>query len=327
MSFRLLDPVRFRPAALAGAVLVVVASTQAAEWPLGGALGAHDPTIIREGDTWWCFTTGRGLRVKKSTDGRTWTQAEPLLTEERAWWRKYAPQMKPLDIWAPDIHAFGGRVWCFYTVSEFGRNNSAIGLLSCSSLAAGDWRDDGLVIGSARGVEAYNAIDANLAVDAEGQPWLAFGSWFDGLQIVRLDPATMKPVGPITALARREGGIEAPVIVHAGGYYHLVHSIDKCCDGVASTYKIATGRAREITGPYVDRAGRPLLEGGGTVIEMGGARWKGPGGQDVHRDGERWVLARHAYDAENNGRPALRIADLRWDAEGWPELAPEAFEK
>lgn len=314
-------PGRGRGPARLAALLIAASVVRADEWSLSGEIGAHDPTIIKEGDTWWCFATGRGLRVKKSADGRQWMQADPLFAEERAWWRDYAPRMKPLDVWAPDLHAFNGRIWCYYTVSEFGRNNSAIGLMSCTSLAAGDWRDDGLVLGSASGVDAFNAIDANLTVDAAGQPWLVFGSWFDGLQIVRLDPATMKPAGPITALARREGGIEAPVIVFAQGYYHLFHSIDKCCEGVASTYKIATGRSRAITGPYVDRAGRPLLEGGGTVLEVGGARWKGPGGQDVHFDGARWILARHAYDAENNGRPTLRITELAWDAEGWPGLA------
>ncbi|HEY4245896.1 MAG TPA: glycoside hydrolase family 43 protein [Lacunisphaera sp.] len=292
----------------------------AADWPLTGALYAHDPSLIKEGTGWWCFTTGPGLRVKTSADGLGWTQAAPLFTDELPWWRNYAPKMRHLDVWAPDVQEYGGRTWCYYAVSEFGRNNSAIGLKSCSNLAAGDWRDDGFVIGSRAGKEAYNTIDPFLTTDAAGKPWLVFGSWFDGIQLVTVDPATMKPNGPIERIAWRENGIEAPNLVYANGWYYLFVSIDKCCQGVKSTYKIAFGRSAKITGPYVDEAGVPLLDGGGTLLEIGGERWKGPGGQDVFHNGDAWVLTRHSYDAQNNGRPTLRISDLFWGDAGWPTL-------
>lgn len=295
-------------------------SVPASEWTLTGDLATHDPTIIREGATWWCFSTGPGVRVKSSGDGLNWKQGTPLFDHELDWWKEYAPKKRTLDVWAPDLHEFAGRIWCFYAVSEFGRNNSAIGLKSCTSLAQGDWRDDGLVIGTKQGRDAYNAIDPNLTIDADGKPWLVFGSWFDGIQLVRLDPATMKPTGTVQCLARRDGGIEAPVIVRANGYYYLFVSIDKCCQGVNSTYKIAYGRAVNIGGPYLDKSGRELLQAGGTILEEAQDHWKGPGGQDVYQNGNAWVLARHAYDANNQGKPALRISDLYWDAEKWPTL-------
>jgi arabinan endo-1,5-alpha-L-arabinosidase len=298
-----------------------VATLSAEEWPLTGALNAHDPSIIKEERTWWCFTTGAGLRVKSSPDGLNWTQGASLFEKELDWWRTYAPAMRKLDVWAPDIQEFGGRVWCYYTISEFGRNNSAIGLKSCTSLAKGDWRDDGFVIGSKSGVDAYNAIDASLTTDAAGNPWLVFGSWFDGIQIVRLDQATMKPTGEVRCLARRANGIEAPNIIYTNGHYYLFISIDKCCQGVNSTYKIVSGRADAIIGPYTDRAGVKLLESGGTVLETGGERWKGPGGQDVYQNGSAWLIARHAYDANNHGKPALLISDLFWDLNNWPTFA------
>ncbi len=303
-----------------GLLLTLAGVGRAAEWPLTGALNAHDPSPIKQGDTWWCFTTGAGLRVKTSPDGLNWAQAAPLFATELPWWRKYAPEMRPLDVWAPDVHEFGGRVWCYYSVSEFGRNNSAIGLRSCTSLAAGDWRDDGLVISSRRGLDAYNAIDPFLATDADGRPWLAFGSWFDGIQVVALDPTTMKPTGSIRGVAKRENGIEGPNLIYANGHYYLFVSIDKCCQGINSTYKIAFGRSEKITGPYVDKAGISMSAGGGSVLESGGVRCKGPGGQHVFINGDGWLIARHAYDSQNNGRPMLLISDLFWDEDGWPTL-------
>lgn len=311
--------VGWRLALLPLLVLLLPTWARAADWPLTGDLGAHDPTLLKDGTVWWCFTTGQGLPVKFSSDGLYWQQRQPLFTREDAWWRTYAPSMGQLDVWAPDLQKFNGRVWCYYCVSEFGTNNSAIGLLSCTSIATGDWRDDGLVLGSRRGVDAYNALDPSLTVDAVGQPWLVFGSWFDGIHLVPLDPATMKPAGPITPpIASRANGIEAANIVYANGYYYLFVSIDRCCLGVNSTYKIAYGRARNITGPYYDAQGTPMVNGGCTVLDAGNARWIGPGGQDVSEIDGGWVIARHAYDAQANGAPTLLISDLYWNADHWP---------
>lgn len=310
---------RLRPAfwVLIIAGLVAGGFARAEFWNLQGAVRAHDPSIIHDGTGWWVFSTGVGLPVKYSADGLTWKQSGTLFSTEKPWWRAHARAMRANQIWAPDVRRFGDRYWCFYCVSEFGKNNSAIGLISCSSIAKGDWRDDGVVITSKEGATAYNAIDPNLAVDAVGNPWLVFGSWFGGIQLVALGP-TMKPMGPIHHLAARAGGIEAPSIVFANGFYYLFVSIDKCCMGVDSTYKIACGRSTLITGPYVNRKGIPMTKGASFVLDAGNARWKGPGGQNVYQRGDGWIIVRHVYDAENNGTATLLISDLYWDAEKWP---------
>lgn len=307
--------------ALLGACLLASALTSplsAAFWPLTGSLGAHDPSLIKDGNLWWVFSTGRGTPVKFSSDGLNWRDGVQLFSAEKSWWRTYAPNMGSLDVWAPDLYRFGSRVWCYYSVSEFGKNNSAIGLMSCTSVGKGDWRDDGLVLSSKAGVNAYNAIDPNLTIDASGKPWLVFGSWFDGIHIVSLDTATMKPNGPIRSIAKRSGGIEGPNVVFANGFYYLFVSIDRCCAGVNSTYKIAYGRSTSITGPYLDKNNQPMTSGGLTVLDAGNSRWKGPGGQDLYNNGGSWVIVHHAYDATRNGAPTLLIHDLKWDANKWP---------
>lgn len=258
--------------------------------------------------------TGNGIQVKYSTDGVNWTSTPQIFLSRPSWWKTYVPNHSNLDVWAPDLETYNGRVWLYYSISTFGSNTSAIGLASATSISAGSWRDDGLVIRSTSS-NNYNAIDPQLTIDSSGNPWLVFGSFWDGLHITKLDKSTMKPTGSLTRIATRSGGIEAPTIVYRNGYYYLFASIDRCCAGLDSTYKIVYGRSTSITGPYRDKSGKDMREGGGTVLDSGNSRWIGPGHQDVYGTS---VIARHAYDATDNGAPKLLISDLKWDSSGWP---------
>jgi arabinan endo-1,5-alpha-L-arabinosidase len=48
------------------------------------------------------------------------------------------------------------------------------------------WTDHGLVLLS-RSEDGFNAIDPNLVLDEKGQPWLAFGSFWTGIKMRRID--------------------------------------------------------------------------------------------------------------------------------------------
>lgn len=216
--------------------------TPAAFWNLTGSTGAHDPSIIKEGNTWWVFTTGIGLPVKYSGNGLAWTEGVKRFSSALSWWTSYAPNMETNSVWAPMCINYGGRYWLYYSVSVFGKRTSAIGLTSCSSIAKGDWRDDGLVI-SSNTSSSYNAIDPDVSTDASGNLWLSFGSWSDGIHVVKLSTSTMKPTGTIYHIAQKGGGIEGANIIYTGGYYYLFASYGICCQGVNSTYKIGYGRA------------------------------------------------------------------------------------
>jgi arabinan endo-1,5-alpha-L-arabinosidase len=300
--------------ALAALTLTFSLPASAAFWNLTGDIGVHDPAILKEDSAWYVFSTGQGIQVLRGdSTGRSWSRAPQVFLSPPSWWKVYVPGQKTNDVWAPDIHSYNGKVWLYYSISTFGKNTSAIGLASATSVGAGRWTDNGLVLRSTSSND-YNAIDPTLVIDAAGEPWLAFGSFWSGLKIIRLNKSTMKPTGAMVSIAKRSAGIEAPSITYRNGYYYLFASIDRCCQGVNSTYKIVYGRSTSVTGPYVDRAGRRLLDGGGTVLDAGNTRWKGPGGQDVGHG----VIARHAYDATDNGNPKLLINDLAWTSDGWP---------
>ena len=116
-------------------------------WPLTGNLGTHDPTLINENGTWWEFQTGTGIFGKVSRNGGLqWDPLPSVLPNGLSWWRTYVPNQSGNDVWAPDVKVYNGRTYMYYSVSTFGSKVSLIGLISASSIATGDWRDDGLVI-------------------------------------------------------------------------------------------------------------------------------------------------------------------------------------
>jgi arabinan endo-1,5-alpha-L-arabinosidase len=187
------------------------------------------------------------------------------------------------------------------------------------------WRDQGLVLKSKDG-DDFNAIDP-FRVDLEdGRAFLAFGSFWSGIKLVRLDPETgklIRPDAPRIALASRNGGaIEAASILEHDGRFFLFVSFDQCCRGVASTYNIRVGRADRIEGPYQDKDGKAMLEGGGSLLLATAGRFIGPGGQEAVRTSRGDMLAYHYYDGDAAGVSKLQFSPLLWTADGWPELGP-----
>lgn len=133
-----------------------------------------------------------------------------------------------------------------------------------------------------------------------------------------MKPPNATPVKP--GLPPDWQAIEAPFIVRHGAYYYLFVSFDLCCRGTKSTYRTMVGRSRAVTGPYVDKSGKPMMEGGASLLLHANARWLGPGGESVlmQKHGPDLIVF-HAYDAKT-GRPSMQLSTLTW-RDGWPEAA------
>jgi arabinan endo-1,5-alpha-L-arabinosidase len=318
----------------------------------GDVQGTHDPSIIQDGNTWYLFatTTERNpsgeIPIRCSRDLHEWQRCGYVLPGIPDWICKISPKTR--NLWAPDISYFDGLYHLYYAYSSFGVNTSGIALLTNKTLDPKSpqyhWEDDGLVIES-KATDDYNAIDPNLILDAKGEAWLSFGSFWGGIKMRKLDRKTGKLAADDTklySLAKRAQpdnpppappglpanwqAIEAPFIVlhndaHGGSYYYLFVSFDLCCRGTKSTYKTMVGRAREVIGPYLDKTGKPMSEGGGSALLIANQRWLGPGGESVHLGKDRDIIVFHAYDA-TTGHPSLQISTLTWK-DGWPEAALE----
>ena len=294
----------------------------------------HDPVIIKQEGIYYIFCTGNGISVWSSKDLHQWKKEPAVFSRPPQWAVDAVPGFKGY-IWAPDIQYFNGQYYLFYSISQFGKNTSCIGVavnktLHSSSTDYG-WKDLGKVVQSVPGRDLWNAIDPNMIADEKGSPWLSFGSWWGGVKLVRLDSA-MKIAEPQQwyTIARRprnynssdsSGGgaaIEAPFIFKKDNYYYLFVSFDLCCKGEQSTYKIVAGRSKNLHGPYIDKTGNCMDSNGGTVLLQGDSNWHGVGHNAVYSVDGKDLLIFHGYDAKDKGRSKLRIEELIWDSEGWP---------
>lgn len=293
---------------------------------LTGNTFAHDPTMIKADGTYYRFWTGDYIQRSTSSDLTQWSNTSTVYGNSYPSW--VGPWLAGVSgetfnfPWAPDVSYFGGQYHIYSTFSaKFGDNISCMSHLSTSDVASNDWTDHGPIF-CTEGSEDYNAIDADVGLTPDGTPWLSFGSFWGGLYAFELNQDGSRKDDNLTHLAWASQ-IEAPVLFYRCGYYYLFVTWGLCCPGEGRsvdqlTYRVAMGRSTSITGPFVDKNGTALTEGGGTLLVEGdGVTWAAAGHSDVLFDGDKIYHFYHAY-RQSNGSPELRIVELPFDEEGWP---------
>jgi beta-xylosidase len=312
---------------------------------LSGGMGTHDPCIIKANGIYYVFSTGKertaadpgGISFHVSGNNLTgpWSFAGEIPVPD---WTK--TKYGVTNLWAPELvyNKSEAKYYLYYAASKFGTNQSGIGVASSSNPSdINSWTDHGEILSSIG--QDYNAIDPNVFYDsASGWWYMAWGSFFSGIKIQKMSSMTAL-TGQIYTLAARDfpgDPIEAPSITKRGKYYYLFVSWDLCCKGILSTYKTIIGRSDSITGPYIDKDGIRMDQGGGTILIQtnidNDAIWLdqegrpilihsdeneiGPGGGDIYQEGDNYYLVHHYYD--ERGAPTLSIRKLGWDANGWP---------
>lgn len=297
----------------AATALVLGLSTPALA--LTGETRLHDPSVIVAGGCYYGFSTGfeGGPGGGSPTVGRScaaggysgWVNLGPVFPAVPAWITTKLGAT-PSNLWAPDVERIGTTYRLYYTASLWGQQTSAVVGLATAASPAGPWTDQGEV------ADDHYPIDPDVAYDGT-QPYLVTGG-FPGVWI-RPIGANGRPTG--TAPVQIAGGTEGASIAWNGGWFYLFGSRGGCCAGVNSTYYTIVGRSASITGPYVDKAGKSLLTGGGTTVLTGSGSQVAAGGGDVFTDGTTSRFAYHFYDAANAGRETLNIRTLTFSG-GWP---------
>lgn len=287
--------------------LLLLASVAASAQGLDGQINIHDPSTLIQCDRKY-YTYGTGGSSLVSDDGWTWRRGTPL----------------PRRGLAPDVIRLGDGRYYLYIAANSGVTKADIFLLTNKTLdpASPDYKwEDGGIVASSDGVEDCNAIDPGLFLDPnDGRLWLVYGSYFGYIRLVELDPKTGKRRN--TAEKPRDIAInsEASILIFHDGWYYLLVTHGSCCRGADSGYNIRVGRAKKVTGPYLDNMGVDMIQGGGKLFLGPAGRVIGPGhfGLLDLGPGVQKFSTHYEADLDRGGASVLDIRPLLWK-DGWPE--------
>lgn len=313
-----------------------------------GLWGAHDPAIYHDPFSGDYFAYCTHQNVYRSPDLIEWRHIGKIIEETPdeafAWTNSNG-------LWAPDIIKVGDEYRMYCSNSSFGVRLSCI-YLAVSDKPEGPFTYRGIVI-KTNSNSPVNAIDANLVVDeATGEQYMAFGSFWGGIKLLKLDPETGLAMDKTEAEDGRtadsalgvtiacrpkwcDGGVEGAYIRYNSdtGYYYLFVSYGS----LSNDYNIRVGRSRDIKGPYLDYNGRPMTDPEDYDVKTGlmiacGYRfensrgWMGPGHNSVLNDDGDWFLVCHIrpYAVYGHIMSTMHVRRILW-IDGWPVISPENY--
>lgn len=298
-----------------------------------------DPSIIRQGSTYYAFSTdvagypGNGnIPIHCSQDKINWVACGSVFPNGMPDW---IPRKVPgvIGLWAPDISFFNGEYHLYYNGSKLHTQETVIGLATNTTLDPTDpdykWVDRGMVLQSKKG-DDFNALDPTILIDSDKSVWLTYGSYWSGIKQRQIDAVTgmLLTSNPTRYdLATRPGvphnPIEGASLVHHGSYYYLFVSVDYCCEqnNADNNYKQAVGRSLSPHGPFVDEAGARMMNGGGTVLLKGDSIWNAPGGGTAFFDSDSGesLIVFHAHNLDKSNTPYQWVKTLKWE-DNWPVI-------
>lgn len=273
---------------------------------LDGQIGIHDPsTIVQCNGKFYTYGTGGTSLV--SEDGWTWKRGATL----------------PRRGLAPDVIHIGDRYYVYVAANIGAQPKAAVNMIWSKTLdpESPDYKwEEGGVVASSDGVEDSNAIDPGVFLDPnDGRLWLVYGSYFGYIRLVELDPKTGLRRNTKDLPRNLAVNCEASDLMYHDGWYYLLATHGSCCRGADSGYNIRMGRARKVTGPYLDAEGIDMIQGGGKLFAGSGGRVVGPGhfGLLDLGDGVQKFSLHYEADLDRGGASVLDIRPLLWK-DGWP---------
>ncbi|KAI9043887.1 arabinan endo-1,5-alpha-L-arabinosidase [Aspergillus affinis] len=293
----------------------------------GTDLQIHDPSILKVGEIYYSYSVGENIAIHQAPclDG-PWKRTMTVLDKE-----SIIPKGDRQAPWAPMTIEVDGTFYCYYAVSFAGCRDSAIGVATSKSPGPGGWTDHGSIVQSGTGpgsanypYNVSNAIDPCVFITDTGQGYLTWGSYWTGLWQVPLSkdllsvatgeesdarhlayepraifPGRKKPT-PLCGDPTGAHPVEGGFISYHAPYHYLWFSWGKCCKydpdnlpAPGKEYQIRVGRSLSPRGPFVDRIGRDLVDGGGEVVYGSNRDVYAPGGEGVLTDDGKDILYYH----------------------------------
>lgn len=316
-----------------------------------GPYNVHDPSIIKAGDYFYCYSTDAaygtavppGIQVRKSKDLIDWKFVGWALTSSPKQGTDFIRNNGGVpfnSFWAPYIMKAGNEFRLYYSLSSSTPRLSVIGLLTATS-PEGPWTERGVVVGSLNdGTVQTNAIDPTVIADQSGQYFMYYGSAWDGIYILKLNPETgLAAVAGDKGkrIAQRgftgdaiNGNIEAPEIIYNAALQKYFLFI--AYDWLETKYNVRVGRGDRPEGPFYDYNGidmnldaddKPMILAPYQFKNHGG--WQGTSHVSVFQDGEDFFLAHQGRPGIDKYFMVLHVRKVFWTASGWPVVSPQRY--
>jgi len=316
-----------------------------------GIHNVHDPSIIDDGTFFYCYNTDvayghdirPGIQIRRSINLVEWEFVGWVfngLPTKGSDFIKSKGGTPFNSLWAPYIMKVGNEFRVYYSLSSPTPRLSCIGLATSTSPHKNFVEKDLVVTSLADNSVQTNAIDPTVLVDKSGKHWMYYGSAWDGIYVLELDPETglaKTPGDKGKRVAQRgftngtiNGNIEGPEIIYNEKYDHYYLFI--AYDWLETKYNVRVGRSENPEGPFYDINGTDLNEVNDNIpmiiapykfnLHSG---WQGTSHVAVfQRDGNYYIA--------HQGRPGidrfymdLHVRQLHWTKDGWPMASAERF--
>ena len=284
-----------------------------------------DPTVIRAQDGYFYLyatqTDKLWVPIYRSRDLVNWEY------QKTAFRNATKPSISGGGaFWAPEICYINNKYVLYFSWAKWGDGSISYTAVATSDSPLGDFPDSKELL--TNNEFGSNAIDQFYYEDG-GKKYMFVGS-FNGLYVTELTDdglSVKRDISGKPVLKKKVGGnaFEGTNIYKRGDYYYLFASINNCCDGLDSRYKVVVGRSKDVLGPYVDKNGKDMLNNAWElVLEGDGQKWFGPGHNSrliQDDEGTDWMIY-HSYVKEN-GKVGGRLGMLDrvlWTEDGWPYI-------
>jgi arabinan endo-1,5-alpha-L-arabinosidase len=319
------------------------------EW---GSHNVHDPAIIKEGEYYYAYSTDAGygidvrpgLQIRKSKDLVQWTYAGWVFNSLPTIGSNYIKQGggTPFNsLWAPCIIKVGAEFRLYYSLSCALPRLSVIGLAT-SSGPEGPWVEKGIVVVSKNDNSIQtNAIDPSVVVTTGGEHWMVYGSAWDGIYSLKLNPTTglafidqdkgVRIANRGFTAGKYNGNIEGADIIYNASlnkYYLFI-----AYDWLETKYNVRVLKADKPNGPFYDFNGvdgNTNIDHAPMIIApyqfSGHSGYQGVAHSTTFSDGAgQYFIAHQARPGNDKYFMNLHVRKLFWTTDGWPVASPERY--
>ena len=298
-----------------------------------------DPTVIRAQDgRFYLYAT------QNSNDWMPVYSSDDLVHsayEKNAFQKATKPAWNTDNaFWAPEMRYFNGKYVLYYSYAKMNGTAQSHTCVVTADSPLGTYTStypNGAFLDSKQLLSneefGANCID-QFYYEEDGHKYLFYGS-FTGIYVVELadDGLAVKRNTDGSLVFKQQvcgNAFEGTNIYKKGNYYYLFASIGNCCASQNSSYEVVVGRSTSLLGPYVDKAGKRMLDNSWEPVLDGGDRtkWVGPGHNSViikDDAGTEWMIYHSFYYKEKGNSSTFggrfgMLDRLQWTNDGWPYI-------